>query len=114
TMDQTNGRLYTSVTNLFIRDLYTINNGQIKEPGYSYYHKRVNSLYGTVDFGYNEYLYLTLTGRNDWFSTLNPESNSYLYPSASTSFVFSQAFNTLPNWFNFGDFRAAYAYMGGV
>lgn len=113
TMDQTNGRLYTSVTNLFIRDLYTINNGQIKEPGYSYYHKRVNSLYGTVDFGYNEYLYLTLTGRNDWFSTLNPESNSYLYPSASTSFVFSQAFNTLPNWLNFGKFRAAYAEIGG-
>ncbi|PRY16367.1 TonB-linked SusC/RagA family outer membrane protein [Pontibacter ummariensis] len=113
-MDQTAQTLSTSVTNFYVRDLYTINNGQIKAPDYSYYKKRVNSLYGTVDFGFREYLFLTLTGRNDWFSTLNPESNSYLYPSVSTSFVFSQAFaSSLPTWINFGKLRAAYAEVGG-
>ncbi|MHA6246773.1 SusC/RagA family TonB-linked outer membrane protein [Pontibacter sp. CAU 1760] len=113
-MDQTGQTLSTSVENFYVRDLYTINNGQIKNPGFNYYRKKVNSLYGTVDFGFREYLFLTVTGRNDWFSTLNPKSNSYLYPSVSTSFVFSQAFaNSLPTWINFGKLRAAYAEVGG-
>jgi TonB-linked SusC/RagA family outer membrane protein len=112
-MDQKSDRLGTSVTNFYVRDLYTIGNGQIKEPNYGFGHKRVNSMYGTVDFSFRNYLFLNLTGRNDWFSTLNPESNSYLYPSVSTSFVFSQAFATLPAWFNYGKVRAAYAEVGG-
>lgn len=113
-MDQTGQTLSTSVTNFIVRDLYTINNGQVKEPNYSFYRKKVNSLFGTVDFSYNDYLFLNFTGRNDWFSTLNPNSNSYLYPSVSTSFVFSQAFSeAMPSWLNFGKIRAAYAEVGG-
>ena len=80
-MDREYQTLQTSVTNFYISNLYTIGNGQIKNPSYSYGHKRVNSLYGTLDFSFRNYLFLNLTGRNDWFSTLNPESNSYLYPS---------------------------------
>jgi TonB-linked SusC/RagA family outer membrane protein len=113
-MDQHGETLSTSVTNFYVRGLYTIGNGQIKEPNYVYYRKRVNSLFGTVDFSYKDYLFLNFTGRNDWFSTLNPKSNSYLYPSVSTSFVFSQAFSSsLPSWLNFGKLRAAYAEVGG-
>lgn len=112
-MDQKADRLGTSVTSFYVRDLYAIGNGQIKEPLYTYSHKRVNSFYGTVDFSFKNYLFLNLTGRNDWFSTLNPESNSYLYPSVSSSFVFSQAFSALPAWLNYGKIRAAYAEVGG-
>lgn len=112
-MDQKSERMGTSVTNFFIRDLYTVDNGQIKNPNYSFWHKRVNSVFGTVDFSLGEYLYLNLTGRNDWFSTLNPQSNSAFYPSVSTSFVFSQLFQSLPEWFGFGKLRASYAEVGG-
>src|SRR5690606_1172496 len=112
-MDQKSERMGTAVTNFFIRDLYTADNGQIKNPNYSFWHKRVNSIFGTVDFSYNDLLYLNLTGRNDWFSTLNPASNSAFYPSVSTSFVFSQLFQTLPNWLDFGKLRASYAEVGG-
>jgi TonB-linked SusC/RagA family outer membrane protein len=113
-MDQHGETLSTSVTNFLVRDLYTIGNGQVKEPNYTYYRKKVNSLFGSVDFSYNDYLFLNFTGRNDWFSTLNPQSNSYLYPSVSTSFVFTQAFsNSMPAWLNFGKIRAAYAEVGG-
>ena len=113
-MDQKGQTLSTSVTNFYVRDIYTINNGQIKEPNFLYYHKRVNSLYGTAEFSFNDYLYLNVTGRNDWFSTLNPKSNSYLYHSVSTSFIFSQAFSeSLPEWLNYGKLRAAYAEVGG-
>jgi len=102
-----------SVTNFYVRDLYTIGNGQIKNPFYNYSKKRVNSLYASAEFSYKDYLYLNATARNDWFSTLNPKSNSYLYPSASMSFIFSQAFGSLPSWLNFGKIRASYAEVGG-
>jgi TonB-linked SusC/RagA family outer membrane protein len=113
-MDQHGETLSTSVTNFYIRDLYTIGNGQIKEPNFAYYRKKVNSLYATVDFSFKDYLFLNVTGRNDWFSTLNPKSNSYLYPSISTSFVFTEALKkSLPAWLGYGKLRAAYAEVGG-
>jgi TonB-linked SusC/RagA family outer membrane protein len=103
----------TSVTNFYVRDLYTIGNGQTKNPFYNYSEKRVNSLYGSAEFSFINYLFLNVTARNDWFSTLNPKSNNYLYPSASMSFVFTQALKTLPTWLNFGKLRASYAEVGG-
>ncbi len=112
-MDQISDRMGTSVVNFYVRDLYTIENGQTKSPGYSYAEKKVNSLYGTLELSYKSWLFVNLTARNDWFSTLNPESNSYLYPSASTSFVFSDIFADRPSWFNFGKIRVAYAEVGG-
>ncbi|QNF35632.1 SusC/RagA family TonB-linked outer membrane protein [Adhaeribacter swui] len=113
-MDIKTTSIGTSVTNFYVRDLYTIGNGQVKEPVASYSQNRVNSLFGTVDFSFNNYLFLNLTGRNDWFSTLNPKSNNYLYPSISSSFVFSQAFPSLPAWLNYGKVRVAYAEVGGA
>lgn len=112
-MQQIYDNLFTSVTNFYVRDLYTIGNGQVKNPGYNYSKKKVNSLYGSADFSFNNFLYLTVTSRNDWFSTLNPKSNNYLYPSVSASFVFSQAFSSLPSWLNYGKLRGAYAEVGG-
>ncbi|MDR1557268.1 MAG: SusC/RagA family TonB-linked outer membrane protein [Tannerellaceae bacterium] len=73
---------------------------------YAEYH--VNSAYGTAEIGFKDYLFLNLTGRNDWFSTLSSESNSYFYPSASASFVFSDAFE-MPSWIYSGKVRISYA-----
>lgn len=75
---------------------------------YQYYHFRVNSFYGSADIGYKNFLFLTATARNDWYSTLNINSNSYLYPSVSSSFIFSDAFK-LPSWISFGKLRASVA-----
>jgi TonB-linked SusC/RagA family outer membrane protein len=69
---------------------------------------QVNSIYGTADLGWKNQLFLNLTARNDWFSTLSPDNNSYLYPSATLSWVFSDTF-TLPDWFTFGKIRGGYA-----
>ncbi len=92
--------------------LYTIANTRVREPVYEYSERRVNSLYGAAEFSYNDYLFLNVTARNDWFSTLSPEERSVLYPSVSGSFVFSQAFAGLPNWLNLGKVRVAYAEVG--
>ncbi|QKZ14017.1 SusC/RagA family TonB-linked outer membrane protein [Spirosoma sp. KUDC1026] len=92
--------------------LYTVANGRIKNPVYSLAEKKINSLFGAATISYREFLYLNLTARNDWFSTLAPSNRSILYPSATASFVFSQAFENLPTWISFGKLRAAYAQVG--
>ncbi|GAB4049255.1 TonB-dependent receptor [Spirosoma litoris] len=99
-------------TDFVVRGLYTPQNGRVKDPQYSLSERKVNSLYGAAEFSYKDFLYLNGTVRNDWFSTLSPANRSILYPSVTGSFVFSQAFNNLPSWLNFGKLRAAYAEVG--
>ncbi|RYY19794.1 MAG: SusC/RagA family TonB-linked outer membrane protein, partial [Sphingobacteriaceae bacterium] len=113
-LQQTYDDLSTAVTNFYVRDLYTIGNGQTKSPNYTYGRKRVNSFYGSAEFSFKNYLYITATARNDWFSTLNINSNSYLYPSVSGSFVVSELLGTsTPKWMDYAKVRLAYAEVGG-
>ncbi len=80
---------------------------------YGYTSKQINSLYGSVDLSYKDYLYITGTGRNDWSSTLPEVNNSYFYPSVSGSLVFSQALESImPDWLSFGKVRASWAVVG--
>ncbi len=72
----------------------------------------INSLYGSAEVSYKDLVYLTATGRNDYFSTLAPANNSIFYPSVGLSYLFSNQF-TLPEWFSFGKLRASYAEVGG-
>ncbi|MBT1684936.1 SusC/RagA family TonB-linked outer membrane protein [Dawidia soli] len=71
-----------------------------------------NSIFGSVDFDYKGYLFLTATGRQDWFSTLSPDNNGIFYPSVGASFVLSDAI-TMPTAFNLVKFRASWAQVGG-
>ncbi|WP_374175058.1 SusC/RagA family TonB-linked outer membrane protein [Flavobacterium tructae] len=72
----------------------------------------VNSLFYSADLGYKDFLYLSLTGREDWFSTLDPSSNSTFYPSVSSSFIYSEVID-LPEWMSYGKFRAGWGNVGG-
>ena len=112
-MQQSGDDIGASVNNFYVRDLYTITNGQTKNPFYNYYKKRINSVYGSAEFSYDNVIFLNVTARNDWFSTLNINSNHYLYPSASLSYLFTQSFHNLPTWLNYGKLRAAYSQVGG-
>ncbi|GHB60182.1 SusC/RagA family TonB-linked outer membrane protein [Persicitalea jodogahamensis] len=100
------------VTDFVVRDLYTVQNGRVKDPLYSLSERAVNSLYGAAEFSYKDFLYINVTARNDWFSTLAPANRSILYPSISGSFVFSQALADILNWLSFGKVRVAYAEVG--
>lgn len=95
-----------------IPGLEVINNTSTRTVYLAESNKRINSLFATAELSYRNYLYLNMTGRNDWFSTLNKDHNNYFYPSVSGSFVFSEIFD-LPSFFDFGKFRAAYASVGG-
>lgn len=77
--------------------------------------RKVNSIYSYLNLGYREMLYLQVTARNDWSSTLTYSdghgNNSYFYPSASLSWVFTETFK-LPQFFSFGKLRTSYAIVG--
>ncbi|WPP50731.1 SusC/RagA family TonB-linked outer membrane protein [Catalinimonas niigatensis] len=72
-----------------------------------------NSLFGSADLDYKGIVYLTLTGRQDWFSTLSPENNSIFYPSIGGSFILSEAVD-LPNVIDFVKLRGSWAQVGGA
>lgn len=73
----------------------------------------VNSLFYSADLGYKDFLYVSLTGREDWFSTLDPANNSTFYPSVSTSFIYSEIVK-LPEWMSYGKIRAGWGNVGGA
>ena len=88
--------------------LYSINNLEDKRPAKTFTRYKVNSLYGTLDLGWKNQLFLNFTARNDWFSTLADDSNSYFYPSVTASWVFTDTFK-MPEWFEFGKLRVGVA-----
>lgn len=73
--------------------------------------KRLVGAYGEFRASYKNIAYLTLTGRNDWSSTLPVENRSYFYPSISTSFVFTEL---MPknDILSYGKLRASIAQVG--
>lgn len=74
---------------------------------------RTNSVFGSLDLDYKGIAFLTMTGRQDWFSTLSPKNNSIFYPSIGGSFVLSQAI-ALPRAIDFAKVRASWAQVGGA
>jgi TonB-linked SusC/RagA family outer membrane protein len=72
-----------------------------------------NALFAQADFDFKKILYLSLTGRNDWFSTLNPGNNSIFYPSIGTSFILSDAIK-MPAKVDFVKLRASWAQVGSA
>lgn len=80
-------------------------------PGEQIRRERNNSVMAFLNLSYDDYLFVELTGRNDWSSTLPPGENSYFYPSISLSFVLSELINIqgkLP-WMNFVKLRGGVA-----
>ncbi len=102
----------TFVQDFIVRDLYIVQNGRVKDPFYELRERKVNSVYSSAEVSYKGFLYLNGTLRNDWFTTLSKANRSILYPSVSSSFVFSQAFKDVPSWLSFGKLRLAYAEVG--
>lgn len=76
--------------------------------------RQMQSVFATVQLGYNESIYLDLTARNDWASTLafTPyERCGFAYPSIGTSFLLNKLL-TMPAWVSFAKLRGAYSKVG--
>ena len=73
--------------------------------------RRLFGLYGELKAAYKNMLFLNVTGRNDWTSTLPVANRSYFYPSVGGSFVFSELTKDV-DWLSFGKVRASWAKVG--
>ncbi|GHB56163.1 SusC/RagA family TonB-linked outer membrane protein [Persicitalea jodogahamensis] len=72
----------------------------------------VQSLFAAANFGWRDMLFLDLTARNDWSSTLPSSARSYFYPSASVSAVVSDLLNIKSDILTFAKVRASLAQVG--
>ena len=77
---------------LNIDRLYTQANALVNAATNFRSERQLFGVYGDVGLAWREYLFLNVTGRNDWSSTLPTNNNSYFYPSISSGFVVSDAF----------------------
>lgn len=97
--------------------VFALNNGRDNPsaPDELRYAKKINSGFGFLDVSFKNYLFLQVTGRNDWSSTLDDRYNSYFYPSASLAYVFSDGvagLKTSAPWLSFGKLSVSYAETG--
>ena len=96
--------------------LIDVGNTKNQGGGYSSWKKQINSLYGSAEFGYQDWAFLTLTARNDWFSTLSLKDkespNNDLYTSASVSLVLSDVMD-LGDTVSFLKLRGGYSQVAG-
>ena len=67
---------------------------------------------GTANASFRNYLFAEATVRRDRTSTLNPNNNSFVYPSVNTSFIFTEAMKSVPSWLSYGKLRASYGIVG--
>ncbi|HEY1009594.1 MAG: SusC/RagA family TonB-linked outer membrane protein [Daejeonella sp.] len=101
-----------SVDGLIIPGVYKLSNG-ISSPMMStnYLNKKVHSVYGFASLAWKDRIFLDITGRNDWSSTLPVQNNSFFYPSVSSSFILNEMF-TLPAAFTYAKLRLSAAQVG--
>ena len=105
------------VRDMLNKNMWMLNAANIlntaKESGYE---RAMNSVFGSAQLAWKEYLSLDLTARNDWSSTLPKQNNSFFYPSANLSFVISDFVRsldkTLPDWMTFAKLRLSAAQVG--
>ena len=100
-----------TVEELIVDGLYNPSNGATKVPVSYFERNRILGVYADFGLSYKNYLYLNVTGRNDWSSKLPKNNRSYFYPSISSSFVFSELIADR-KWLDFGNIRASWASVG--
>ncbi len=100
-------------TNFILPDFNSINNLNQYTVRSFPTERNIIGVFADVKFNYRETLFLSITGRNDWSSTLPEENRSFFYPSVSLGYVFTETLGLTGNKvLNFGKLRASYAEVG--
>jgi TonB-linked SusC/RagA family outer membrane protein len=111
------GFIYDNTNSLIVPGLYNINYRQ-GEPtvNQQYTAQGLVAAFADLTIGFNNYLFLHASGRNDWSSKLAAANRSFFYPAADISFVFSDAIPAVKNFnaLSYGKLRAAYAKVGNI
>ena len=109
--------LNAGVRNMLVKGNWMLNAANLLHTaGETGYERAMNSVFGSAQLAWKEYLALDLTARNDWSSTLPQQNNSFFYPSANLSFVVSDFVRSLnkelPSWLTFAKLRLSAAQVG--
>lgn len=106
-------RNYMGATELAIPRVYNMGNSRQRPvTENSYIKKSVNSLYAAANLGFRNYLFVDLTARNDWSSSLPSDNRSYFYPSAAVSAIITDIFDVKSSVLSFAKIRAGWARVG--
>ena len=121
------GLIGTNVRRQYIKSIFATTNGGLALPNLFALTNTVNPLVAPIEtdvsigvdgvfasttFGYRDRVYLDLTVRRDKSTTLLVKNNSFVYPSASLGYVFSESFKESAPWLSYGKIRANYAEVG--
>ena len=102
-----------SAPRLAVAKLYTLNNSRDPLVSSNFYSKlKSYSLYSSAQIGFRNYLFVNVTARNDWSSTLPAENRSYFYPSFNGSFVLTEAFGIKSDVLDFAKLRGGWSKVG--
>ena len=101
-----------TVGGLSVPNFFNVN-ASIDRPNITDFEERktVNSVYGSASVGYRGMVFVDVSLRNDWSSTLPADNNSFLYPSVTGSFVFSELLSNT-SVFSLGKVRASWSQVG--
>ena len=105
-----NSEIGTLATSDFIS---LTNNGATIKSWPEYNAKKKQAVYGTASVGYKDFIYMDVTGRNDWSSALPSDNRSYFYSSYGVSFVLTELVKSIPkDWLSYAKIRGSYAKVG--
>ena len=108
TRDQYFKRVNAEGSELDIPTLLSLNNTKVRTNSEYEEKYRIVSAFGEFTAGWDNKIFATITGRNDWSSTL---ADSYFYPSYSLAAVLSDIF-TFPSWVSYAKLRGSVAQVG--
>lgn len=105
---------YIEGTGIGVEDFFNISNFSTTSQAALDEKQSLVAAFGKATLNYRDYAFLTLTGRNDWSSTLPEENRSFFYPSGTFTFIFTDAFEGVFEGtpISFGKVRASLAQVG--
>jgi len=112
-LKQTRNSSDISAPELAVPGIYSLGNSRVALQASSFRsEKRINSLYGSTSMGYKNVVFLDLTARNDWSSSLPSDNWSYFYPGANVSLILSELLDINKGSLSFLKARAGIARVG--
>jgi outer membrane receptor protein involved in Fe transport len=107
--------IYGETGPMIIPDFHTLANAGKSSARSAKTTKAINSVYATASLSYDNTLYLDMTARNDWSSTLSSKNRAYFYPSVGASWLFTESlskWDVKPDFLDFGKLRLSWAQVG--
>lgn len=105
------GATFSNANGLLVPNKFDLSFARARSTNTAELKREIQSVLGNIKLDYKNYLYLEVSGRNDWASTLPNGSNSYFYPSVGAGAIISDMTN-LPDWISFMKARGSWSKVG--